>query len=102
MIDKLEGLFIKVWRAASILSVFFSGLIASSMTAGIDQGGERFLIVVGVVICAAMFAGVTAWAMRILDQVAASNKIAEKQLRLSSMMHQRMVKGDSVKGVVQK
>jgi len=100
VIGKLEDLFIKVWRAASILSVLFSGLIAVSMTKDVDQAGVRFLVVVGVVIIAAVFAGFTAWAMRLMEGVRSSNVVAEKQLRLSAKIYQQMLKEGSARNQV--
>lgn len=92
MIEKLEDLFIKVWRGASLLSVFFSVFVALALTKEIEGAGVRMLFVAGAVVCAAIFAGFTAWAVRLMDDVKVANKLAEKQLRVSSMAYQQSLK----------
>lgn len=97
MISQLEDLFIKMWRGASILSVFFAVYYAFIFTRGMEGSDFRPLIIVGAFVSAGIFAGATAWAVRLLDQVVLANELAEKQLKLSMRINQQLQKMDAKK-----
>lgn len=92
MISQLEDLFIKMWRASSILSVFFAVYFAFVFTKGVDDGSIRGAAIVGAFVASGIFAGGTAWAMRLLDQTQQSNRLAEKQLKMSMRINQQLQK----------
>jgi hypothetical protein len=92
MIGQLEDLFIKVWRGASILSVFFVVYFSVLLTKEIDSGVVRLAIVLGAVVAAAIFAGGTAWAMRLMDVSRDANLLAKKQLKVSVQINQQLLK----------
>lgn len=97
MINQLEDLFIKMWRAASILSVFFAVYYAFIFTRGMEGSDFRWLIIVGAFVSAGIFAGATAWAVRLLDQAVLANELAEKQLKMSMRINQQLLKMDAGK-----
>jgi hypothetical protein len=102
MITQLEDLFIKMWRAASILSVFFIVYFAVVFTKGLEDGSIRSAIIVGALIASGIFAGSTAWAMRMLDKRAEANVLAEKQLKMSMRINQELQKLNAPKRVISK
>ncbi len=97
LIAQLEDLFIKMWRAASILSVFFTVYFAVVLTGDLADDTVRSAIIVGAVIAAGIFSGFTAWAMRLLDSTDKANILAEKQLKMSMRINQQLLKMDAKK-----
>lgn len=99
MINQLEDLFIKMWRGASILSVFFAVYYAFVFTRGMEGSDFRPLIIASAFVSAGIFAGATAWAVRLLDQAVLANELAEKQLKISMRINKRLQKIDAERSV---
>lgn len=100
MINQLEDLFIKMWRGASILSVFFTVYFAVILTSGLEGSDARPAIILGAFVAAGIFAGATAWAVRLLDQFILANELAEKQLKMSMRINQQLLKMDAKKSTI--